>query len=182
MVCLGTITNQAAVVTTLSDSFKMLAEYSLPMSCRAFAFAPIIPVRRNPQLFVDDGMQLHIFNIADFKPRPPQPFPLDVPDENEHTPDESELDADLAERVDNMSVSDKNDDEEAEEEDEPPVTYKRQPLPLDLTENVAHWTVAKDIAGTNRSSASIDRWQVAFHGQLLLAVNEEGTLSMWKLT
>ena len=160
----------------------MLAEYSLPMNCRAFTFAPIIPIRQNPQLFVDDGANVYIFNIADFKPRPPPPFPLDVPDENEHTPDASELDAELAERVDNMSVSDKDDGEEADGDEEPPVTYKRQPPPLNLTENVAHWTVTKDITGLNRSKTSIDRWQVAFRGQLLLSVNEEGTLSLWKLT
>ncbi len=167
-----------------SDSFKMVAEYSLPMSCRAFAFAPIVPVRHRPQLFVDDGTHLQIFSVADFKPRPPPPFPLDVLDEPVEAPrpprPSSEPDPDLAEGMDNMSIGGQDGDDEDEDEDREKMTYKRVPPPADLSESVPHWTVAKDVEGVVRSKVSIDRWQAIFDGQLLLAVNEEGTLSIWK--
>lgn len=94
----------------------------------------------------------------------------------------SERDPDLAEGMDNMSIGGKDsDDEEDEDADLNAMTYKRVPPPADLSESVPHWTVAKDVGGVVRSKESIDRWQVVFGGQLLLAVNEEGTLSMWKL-
>lgn len=167
------------------------------MHCRVSTYAPIIPRRQEPLVMVDDGADLHIFKISDFKPRPPKPFPLDVQDELEPpTTSEPERrsesrvssnDRELAGATERLDLQEgEGSDDEDEFPDGPPETYKREQLPAALLDSVPHWTIPKGTQGVMRATETSDkpdlhRCQMVINGQMIVGVSENGTMLLWRL-
>ena len=157
------------------ESFKIISEYTLPMANKLTAFAPLIPIKHRPLVLLDDGGDsLRIFDISNFKPRPPPPFPLD--DEGKlRTPEYPTTQREPPQNI--------HDDAEEQWEDfdgAPPIVYPREQLPWDLITNVPHWTFPKEdqTASTATGGPPAERSQFVFGGRLIVRISERGFMSL----
>ncbi|TCD69920.1 hypothetical protein EIP91_005744 [Steccherinum ochraceum] len=171
-----------------SQSFKVLAEYSLPMDCK-FVDVHYDPRTHDPILLVipPDSKKIHIVNMTHFKAREPPPFPLD---QDPNAPPENEL-PELARRIEASEDEDEEDEEASQTQDgdqsrsaPQKSPWPQLPPPRPLLRSVPGWEVGgleRAAQQTGTTLPNVDACEVTAGGTVIVGVGKRSTLYIWRL-
>jgi len=156
-----------------SQSFKIIASYSLPMRCKHVCVF-YDPVNHDPILLIPDDQVIRIFNITYFQPRVRPAFPLDQESVEEQVPE-------LTRR---MEESSSQFEDTGQSTFAPPKKiWPTLPVPLKLLEAVPGWKISVKKAAdvTKANVPNVEACEVAAGGAMILGVGKRSTLYMWRL-
>lgn len=136
---------------------------------------------QDPLMLVPDGSNIRVFNVAQFLPRNPPPFPSEKAADDDDDDDDDEVDQ-LREAMSRETTRHPDEDPDTL----PPDVYRRERPEKKLFEEVQGWIAEGSRAEGIRSQVTtlpdVEKCVLAFDGQVLLGVGKRGTLYSWKLT
>lgn len=158
-----------------SESFKILAAYSLPMittNVRVYQ-SPT----HDPILLVPMGRIIRIFNISQFEHRDPPPFPYDEKDFINSTKKMK-----LADTTNNQEPSTTTENvEDMEPEEDPTPIYPPPIPPRALFQDRGSWEIGTEKARSRIDTlADVEHCEVTCGGSVIIGVGKKGTLFVWK--